>query len=1683
MRLPKLPSARSPRRPARRRFVHFLLEPLEDRLQLSLMAAGSEFQVNTVVANEQKTPAVAMDPNGDFVVAWQGGTAYSGPAPFDIYIQRYNSAGTPQGGEVRVNTTTADVQVNPAVAIDASGDFVVTWESYNGASGYDIFAQRFNAAGAAQGVEFRVNSTTANDQTNSAVAMNANGDFVVTWVNGSGASADVFFQRYNASGVPQGSETVVNTTTTGAQISPSVGMDSAANFVIVWQDSSGRDGNLNGVVGRRFDASGAAITAEFVVNSTTTGSQDFPSIAMTASGNFFVTWRADGVGGNDIFARGFNASAVAIGNDFRVNTTTANAQILPSVAIDSQGNALVVWQSALGQDGSGDGVYAQQFGPTGTPSGSEFRVNSTVASNQNQPAVALSGTGHAVVVWQDQSREGAGNGYGIYAQRYQPVNVAPTLASLSNVSFPENSAAQTVNLSGISAGPGETQALTITATSSNPGLIPNPTVTYTSPNATGSLSFTPAANQSGTATITVTVTDDGGTVNGGVNTFTRTFTVTITAANRAPTLDAITDPAPIFEDAGAQTINLSGITAGVSESQALTITATSSNPGLIPNPTVTYTSPNATGSLSYTPVANASGTATITVTVTDDGGTANGGINTITRTFTVTVNAVNEAPKLDPISDPAAILEDAGTQTINLTGISAGASELQALTITATSSNPSLIPNPTVTYTSPNATGSLSYTPAANASGTATITVTVTDNGGTANGGLNTVTRTFTVTVTAVNDAPTLDPIADPAAILEDAGAQTINLSGITAGAGESQTLTITATSSNPGLIPDPTVNYTSPNATGSLSYTPVANASGTATITVTVTDDGGTANGGINTFTRTFTVTVTAVNDAPTLDPISDPAAIFEDSGTQTIDLSGISAGASESQALTITATSSNPGLISDPTVSYTSPNATGSLSYTPVANVSGTATITVTVTDNGGTANGGLNTVTRTFTVTVTAVNDAPTLDPISDPAAILEDAGTQTINLTGISAGPGESQKLTVTVASSDSSLIPNPTVTFATPDATGSLSYSPLGNQSGTVVITVTVTDDGGTAGGGVESFIRTFTVLVTAVNDAPTLDPISDPAPILEDAGAQTIHLSGITAGPNESQALTITATSSNPGLIADPTVSYTSPNATGSLSYTPSANASGTATITITVTDNGGTANGGINTFTRTFTVTVSAVNDAPTLDPISDPAPILEDAGAQTIHLTGITAGPSESQTLTITATSSNPGLILNPTVSYTSPNATGSLSYTPVANASGTAIITVTVTDDGGTADGGHSVTTRTFTVVVNAVNDAPSFTGGSDQTVYAGSGPQTVLGWATNLRTGPLDEAGQRLDFLVTNDNPGLFAVAPSIAPDGGLTFTPGNDVSGTATVTVRIHDDGGTASGGVDTSAVLTFTVTVVPRPVVLSGNLSFESDTGTSHSDGITNDPSPEFTGAATPGSLVLVFARRTDQSAPTVLGAARAGADGIWRLNSIALAEGTYVISANASGAGGATGPLKALGSITVDTVAPRILFARLRPRAGRVLLALQDDRSGLDQSSVRATTHYIAARVRPIRSRSIPVTNIIMSGSGVPTMPEFATVVVNGGRRLPRSARLFLEARSGGIADVAGNALDGEFRGTWPSGEGTPGGNFAARLRLNRIRPLGPRPLSSGPLGVTESSITRGTTPAGPRTHLRSQR
>src|SRR5207249_920485 len=132
----------------------------------------------------------------------------------------------------------------------------------------------------------------------------------------------------------------------------------------------------------------------------------------------------------------------------------------------------------------------------------------------------------------------------------------------------------------------------------------------------------------------------------------------------------------------------------------------------------------------------------------------------------------------------------------------------------------------------------------------------------------------------------------------------------------------------------------------------------------------------------------------------------------------------------------------------------------------------------------------------------------------------------------------------------------------------------------------------------------------------------------------------------------------------------------------------------------------------------------------------------------------------------------------------------------------ITVTVNDSNSQS------MTDTFQLTVNSVNDVPSFTKGPDQTVNEDASTQAIPNWATNISVGPANESGQVPTFMVTgNTNPSLFSVAPAISGNGTLSYTPAANANGSATITIVLKDDGGTANGGQDTSAPQTFTITV------------------------------------------------------------------------------------------------------------------------------------------------------------------------------------------------------------------------------------------------------------------------------------
>jgi|GEM_PF-2623348 len=354
----------------------------------------------------------------------------------------------------------------------------------------------------------------------------------------------------------------------------------------------------------------------------------------------------------------------------------------------------------------------------------------------------------------------------------------------------------------------------------------------------------------------------------------------VTAASGSVTINNWLQLRHSANPASINSNSASTLTADIFGRSDNTAVAASNLTGLpaFPNSAATVFSNAVSGALSGagTQFVNGSATATFTAAVGCSGG-ADATIDNQTVTATLTIN--NQPPGVTASSGSMSYLENQAATAIDpgLTVTAAAGLNLVSATVAITTnfaSNQDVLgftdqlgitgsySNGVLTLTGSTTTQNYetalrtvtyfnsSCNPSANAR-----TVTFTVNTGCSTNNLGSATRN--VTVTPINTAPTLDAI-NPVVLLANAGSQTVNLTGISAGCGESQTLTITAASSNTTLIPNPTVTYTSPNATGSLSFTPVANQIGSAVVTVTVTDNGGTANGGVDTFSRTFNVSVT---------------------------------------------------------------------------------------------------------------------------------------------------------------------------------------------------------------------------------------------------------------------------------------------------------------------------------------------------------------------------------------------------------------------------------------------------------------------------------------------------------------------------------------------------------------------------------------------------------------------------------------------------------------------------------------------------------------------------------------------------------------------------------------------------------------------------------------------------------
>ncbi len=381
---------------------------------------GGEDVCNTFLLDSQLAPAIASPPGaGFYVVVWTSTPIANTPQDgagngSGVYGQLFDSAGDPLGAEFRVNTTLAGNQGNAAVAAYDTG-FVVTWESPDAGS-TGIFAKRYDQTGAVVTAEFAVNSTTSGPQRRPDVATDSAGAFVICYESNPVANYDVLCRRYSSAGVAQGGEITVNTTVVGDQQLPSVGRSTGGDWAVTWQGANDQDGSGIGIYMARFNSAGTSLQAETAVNQTTALNQSGPALAMNGAGNYVIAWSSDNQDGNStaVVARRYNASGVAQGGEFVVNTFATGSQNNPSPALNANGDFMIAWVSA-NQDGNLTGVYAQRYDELGVAVGVEFRVNTTTALFQEDPDVTIRGADEPIVTYSS----GSASDREVMIKRYQ----------------------------------------------------------------------------------------------------------------------------------------------------------------------------------------------------------------------------------------------------------------------------------------------------------------------------------------------------------------------------------------------------------------------------------------------------------------------------------------------------------------------------------------------------------------------------------------------------------------------------------------------------------------------------------------------------------------------------------------------------------------------------------------------------------------------------------------------------------------------------------------------------------------------------------------------------------------------------------------------------------------------------------------------------------------------------------------------------------------------------------------------------------------------------------------------------------------------------------------------------------------------------------------------------------------
>jgi hypothetical protein len=334
-----------------------------------------------------------------------------GPVCEGLEARQVLSGGSPVdlvGAPLILNENTADTLADrPKVGQADDGSFVAVWGAQAGDGSVGIMVRRYEADGTPLGAESMVVSgLAASGDFELSVAVAGNGSFVVVWTDYvfAGTSGfDVHGQMFDSSGNASGAAFMVNTTTTGAQQEPSLAMAGDGSFVVTWTGPA-IPGGVGGIFGQRFASDGSKAGGEFSVPTSTQWAQNESRVAMAEDGSFVMVWQSTPQDGHayGVYGRRFDAAGGMLGDEFRVNTSTMGSQWNPGVGMNADGSYVVVWQGGLGFDGPD--IFGRRYDSEGNALGDEFVVNARYTTGeQSQPSVRMGEEGSFLVVWEGEN--------------------------------------------------------------------------------------------------------------------------------------------------------------------------------------------------------------------------------------------------------------------------------------------------------------------------------------------------------------------------------------------------------------------------------------------------------------------------------------------------------------------------------------------------------------------------------------------------------------------------------------------------------------------------------------------------------------------------------------------------------------------------------------------------------------------------------------------------------------------------------------------------------------------------------------------------------------------------------------------------------------------------------------------------------------------------------------------------------------------------------------------------------------------------------------------------------------------------------------------------------------------------------------------------------------------------------